>query len=271
MSSAEPTNTPPSSSSGFKLAVLISGSGTNLQALIDACVASRSPSSSSASRDTTSSLVTTSTSPLKPQLPTNTTVVHVLSNRKSAYGIQRATLAHIPTTYHNLLAYKKSSTSEDEAREQYDVDLARLILHNPDPAIPAPDLIVCAGFMHVLSPSFLQNLRAHDPPVDIINLHPALPGAFSGTDAIARAWQAFQRGDIAGSGVMIHRVVEEVDMGEPLVVKDVEMRVGEGLSEFEERVHQTEWVAIVEGTAKALEEMAKRRSSAMQENADETG
>lgn len=113
--------------------------------------------------------------------------------------------------------------------------------------------------MHVLSPTFLQLLRSTDPPIEIINLHPALPGQFNGTDAIARAWHAFQRGDIASSGVMVHRVVEEVDMGEPLVVRDVGMIYEETLSEFEQRVHEVEWVAIVEGTNKALEAIQKTR------------
>ena len=52
---------------------------------------------------------------------------------------------------------------------------------------------------------------------------------------------------------MVHWVVEEVDMGEAIVVKEVECMVGEGLGEFEERVHRAEWGVIVEGTRMALE------------------
>ena len=280
MSSTTPPTASPGSRSDFKITVLISGSGTNLQALIDACALSSHPLSQSPSSATRTPLSlaadpSTSSQVPKPTLPPHTSIVHVLSNRKAAYGLHRAASAHIPTTYHNLLAYKKTtnnpSADDAAARDRYDADLATLILHNPNLTIPTPDLIVCAGFMHVLSPSFLRTLTTHTPPIPIINLHPALPNAFNGTDAIARAWHAFQRGDVAGSGVMVHRVVEEVDMGEPLVVKEVEMRVGEGLSEFEERLHRVEWVAIVEGTGRALEEIgiARRRKEEEEEEEEE--
>ena len=297
MSEQPPTATAsvPSSPPSFKLTVLISGSGTNLQALIDACHASQQPNPPSC---TTSTLTT---DPL-PTLPPNAHIVRVISNRKSAYGLQRAQNANIPTTYHNLVAYRKTLTKdstttstdrdddlETQARENYDRDLAKLILAD------SPDLVVCAGFMHVLSGTFLNLLagsevpsssqpdtEAHQPSSTsshqdsqpqnqpqphlqsqiksskrpgIINLHPSLPypSGFQGADAIARAHRAFELGEIAGSGVMVHWVVEEVDMGEAIVVKEVECRVGEGLGEFEERVHRAEWGVIIEGTKKALE------------------
>jgi len=231
------------SSGAYKLLVLISGTGTNLQALIDACKASQS------SPQTTADQVRP-----PPTLPANTSIIRVISNRKDAKGLQRAQDANIPTTYHNLVSYKKKHPKTDDgvqaAREAYDIDLANLILAN------SPDLVVCAGFMHILSPAFLAPL-SHIP---IINLHPALPGQFNGIDAISRAWHAFQRGEIAGTGVMIHRVVAEVDMGEPVVVKQVEMRHGESESELKQRLHEVEWVAIVEGTRKALEEIGRQRS-----------
>lgn len=74
--------------------------------------------------------------------------------------------------------------------------------------------------------------------IPIINLHPALPGAFNGANAIGRAWQAFQHGEIAATGVMIHYVISEVDMGEPIVVRDIECRTGESESELETRIHE---------------------------------
>ena len=123
-----------------KITVLISGNGSNLQALID---------------DVDKKL-------------TNTTIVRVISNRKSAFGLTRASKAGIPTKYHNLLAYKRKHEGQDQkAREEYDADLAELILNDE------PDLVVCAGFMHVLSPKFLQPLEEKN--VAIINLHPGMP------------------------------------------------------------------------------------------------
>lgn len=99
--------------------------------------------------------------------------------------------------------------------------------------------------MHILSPGFVAALNTANVP--ILNLHPALPGKFNGADAIGRAWNAFQRGEIVGTGVMVHHVVAEVDEGEPVVVKKVECKTGESLSDLEARIHEIEWAAIVEG------------------------
>lgn len=137
----------------LRLTILISGAGTNLQAVIDK----------------------TSTGQLG-----SATIVRVISNRKDAYGLERARKANIPTQYHNLVKYKKQYPATAEgvqaAREEYDAELARLILAD------TPDLVVCLGFMHVLSPRFLEPLEK--AAVRIINLHPALPGAFNGVVSV---------------------------------------------------------------------------------------
>lgn len=204
------------------LTVLISGSGTNLQALIDAC---GSP-------------------PLE-----NAQITHVISNKKDAFGLERAQKANISTTYHNLLAggYKKKFPQDiGKAREEYDIDLARIICGHES----RPDLVVCAGWMHILSPSFIDALKTEG--ISIINLHPALPEQFDGANAIQRAWEAYQKGDIAVTGVMIHYVISEVDRGEPILVEEVECRGCQTESELEEKIHKVEWRLIVQGVAKAL-------------------
>jgi phosphoribosylglycinamide formyltransferase len=132
----------------IRLTVLISGNGSNLQAVIDKVGEGQIPAK----------------------------IVRVISNRKDAYGLERAKRADIPTQYHNLVKYKKQHPSTPEgvqaAREEYDAELARLVLAD------SPDLVACLGFMHVLSPKFLEPLEAKH--LKIINLHPALPGAFNG-------------------------------------------------------------------------------------------
>lgn len=139
-----------SATPAIRLTILISGNGTNLQAVIDKVAAG--------------------------QLGATTTIVRVISNRKDAFGLERARKAEIPTHYHNLVKYKKRQPPTPEgvqaAREEYDAELARLILAD------APGLVVCLGFMHVLSPRFLEPLQKTS--TRIINLHPALPGAFNG-------------------------------------------------------------------------------------------
>lgn len=134
--------------SPIPITVLISGNGSNLQTVIDKIAAGE----------------------------LNATIVRVISNRKDVYGLERAAKANIPTAYHNLVKYKKQHPATEEgvqaAREEYDAELARLILEDK------PELVVCLGFMHILSPQFLGPLERAQ--TRIINLHPALPGAFNG-------------------------------------------------------------------------------------------
>ena len=54
---------------------------------------------------------------------------------------------------------------------------------------------------------------------------------------------------------MIHYVIEQVDMGQHIVVRDVELRKNETLQQLEERFHSIEHDAIVEGTKIALERL----------------
>ena len=211
----------------IRITVLISGNGSNLQALIDACKT--------------------------PQLP-STQIVRVVSNRKEAYGLLRAQSAGISTTYHNLVRYKKQQSTSEEgvqiARRVYDLDLAKIILND------SPHLVVCAGWMHILSAAFVETLQ--NVMVPIINLHPALPGHFSGADAIHRAYLAFQAGEIKHTGVMIHKVINEVDMGEPVVTREVPLTQGESEEDVEKKIHNVEWELIIEGTAKTIESIRAR-------------
>jgi phosphoribosylglycinamide formyltransferase len=75
-----------------------------------------------------------------------------------------------------------------------------------------------------------------------------------GTSAIERAYEAFQRGEIAKSGAMVHRVVKDVDRGEPIVVREVPFVTGESIEAYEARLHGVEHEIIVEATKKVLEE-----------------
>ncbi|KZT06830.1 phosphoribosylglycinamide formyltransferase [Laetiporus sulphureus 93-53] len=214
------------------IVVLISGSGTNLQALIDAQCA--------------------------PALP-NTRISLVLSNRKAAYGLTRAAQANPPirTAYLSLQPFVKANPGK--TRDDYDVEVARIVIREK------PDLVVLAGWMHIMGDGFLEVVNGErllkgeekvEKPIPVINLHPALPGAFDGANAIERAYEAFQKGEIAHSGVMVHRVVKEVDCGPPVMVREVEIKPGESLEAFEERLHKTEWEVIVQATKQVLDEVA---------------
>ncbi|MFW5748248.1 MAG: phosphoribosylglycinamide formyltransferase [Chloroflexota bacterium] len=196
-----------------RLAVLISGGGTNLQALIDA----------SQTGDI------------------NAEIVLVVSNRQAAFGLTRAERAGIPTLYFPLKPYRENGSS----REDYDRDLAEHI------AAHAPDLIVLAGWMHIVAPVFLDRFGGR-----VINLHPALPGQFPGADAISRAFEAYLRGEITTTGCMVHYVVPEVDAGPVIAQAIVPIVPGDTLSTLEERMHTAEHTLIVEATRLALAEVS---------------
>ncbi|KLJ05786.1 phosphoribosylglycinamide formyltransferase [Blastomyces silverae] len=207
------------------ITVLISGNGSNFQAVIDA--------------------IQTGELPAK--------IVRVISNRKDAYGLERAKTANIPSHYHNLVKYKKQHPATEEgikqAREEYDKELARLILED------SPELVVCLGFMHVLSPAFLDPVKGAN--VKVINLHPALPGEFTGANAIERAHAAWLDGKIDRTGVMIHDVIAEVDLGLPILVKEIPFIKGvdEDINALKRRIHEVEWTVVVEGVGIAIRQL----------------
>ncbi|CCE78378.1 Piso0_001000 [Millerozyma farinosa CBS 7064] len=217
------------------IVVLISGSGTNLQALIDAEKAGK----------------------------LNGTITRVISSSDKAYGLQRAAEASIETRTHTLKKYyegipKEQKEERAERREKFNEDLAKLLINGavsdtPVEGYKKPDLIVCAGWMLIFSPTVLEPLAKAG--ITIINLHPALPGAFDGTHAIERAWKAGQDGLIDKGGVMIHNVIAEVDRGAPILVKEIGMRKEEKLEEYEQRIHDIEHIAIVEGTNMTIEKI----------------
>jgi phosphoribosylglycinamide formyltransferase len=109
--------------------------------------------------------------------------------------------------------------------------------------------------MHILTPDFLSPIAAAG--IKVINLHPALPGEFAGAGAIERAWEAGTNEGLKRTGVMIHEVIAEVDAGEAIVTKEVELREGESLDDLETRIHEVEHGLIVEGTRRTLERIKK--------------
>jgi len=129
----------------------------------------------------------------------NSKITLVVSNNKTAPGLKRAKKAGIPT---KIMLYD----SNTDNRHDYDMKLKEIILDE------APTITVLAGWMHILSKDFLNM------PYRVINIHPALPEMFPGTNAIQKAFDAYQRGNIKRTGIMIHEVVEKIDAGKILEV-----------------------------------------------------
>lgn len=68
-------------------------------------------------------------------------------------------------------------------------------------------------------------------------------------NAIERAHAAWLEGKIDKTGVMIHKVISEVDMGTPILVREIPFVKGvdEDLQKFEQKVHEIEWGVVIEG------------------------
>ncbi|MGI5925899.1 MAG: phosphoribosylglycinamide formyltransferase [Thermacetogeniaceae bacterium] len=152
-----------------RLAVLVSGRGTNLQAILDA-VKSGS---------------------LEMQ------VVGVFSDQPEPYAFHRARERDIPTVFVNPKDYN--------GREEYDAVLAREV------AAFHPDFVALAGFMRVLTPTFLDAF-----PERVVNIHPALLPAFPGLDGQR---QALEYG-VHYSGCTVHFVDAGMDTG-PIILQSV--------------------------------------------------
>ncbi len=186
-----------------RLVVLISGGGTNLQAILDACSRSTEDPDHLAA-----------------------TVVAVVSNRADAGGLVRAERAGVPSLVLERLP--------GERRADYDRRLVELVDEYE------PDLVVLAGFMRLLTSTFLDRFGA-------INLHPALPGTFPGLEAIERAFAAWQAGEIDESGVMVHHVPDEgVDDGPVIAAESVPFVEGDTLASFADRLHAVEHRLLVD-------------------------
>ncbi len=154
-------------------------------------------------------------------------VVLVVTNRADAGAIDRARRAGVRTA--TLVPVP------GEGRPDYDARLADLV------AAAAPDHVVLAGWMRILSMAFL-----HRFPGRVVNLHPALPGELPGTHAIERAHQEAQAGGRTRTGVMVHLVPDEgVDDGPVLATVEVPTSPDDSLDDLAARVHAAEHRLLV--------------------------
>lgn len=186
-----------------RLVVLVSGYGSNLQAILDACASGE----------------------LAAQ------VVAVIANKADAFGLERGRRAGIPAIY----LPPAVCAGLPDSRRRYDTLLAEVV------AGFRPDWVVLAGWMRLLSMAFLSRF-----PNRVVNLHPALPGAFPGTHAIERAFAAFQEGAIRETGVMVHLVPDEgVDDGPVLACETVPIYPTDTLADLEARIHAVEHRLLV--------------------------
>jgi phosphoribosylglycinamide formyltransferase 1 len=157
----------------FRLAVLASGNGSNLQAIIDALHRHRASGP-------------VSSSPSPPLIE----VALVVSDVPGARALKRAESAGIPTVVLPFESYPN--------REAHDQAMVAAIQE------AQVDLVVLAGYMRLVSPRFIQAF-----PWRIINVHPSLLPAFPGTSSVVDA----VRYGVRVTGVTVHFVDEGLDTG----------------------------------------------------------
>ena len=162
------------------IGVLVSGEGSNLQALIDA------------------------------GLP----IACVASNKAGVRALERAESAGIPARSFPLDDYA------DRARR--DAEMADWL------TLRGVDLVVLAGYMHLLTPAFLDRF-----PDRVLNVHPSLLPEFPGAHAIADALAA----DVPTTGVTVHYVDEGLDSGPVIRQEPVPVEPRDTLVE---RIHAVE-------------------------------
>lgn len=200
----------------FKITVLISGNGTNLQEIIDRIN--------------------------QGVLGHDIRINHVISNRKKAYGLIRAQEAKIKSSY---FCFQK----EKQDRDSYEQELFKLITDDK------PELIVLAGWMHVLGLKFLNNIG-----IPIINLHPALPGQFPGVNAIKQAWDAYNRGEMNQpiTGCMVHFVIPEIDAGEVITSTQVRILPDDTLDSLTQRIQYTEKSTLISAIIEVIDRIKNK-------------
>lgn len=173
-----------------RILVLVSGSGSNLQAIIDKCESGYIAGS----------------------------VVGVISNVPNVYALERAKRHNIPAL---TLDHKQYNT-----RESFDEDLAKNV-HSF-----SADLIVLAGFMRILSESFVLQFSGK-----MLNIHPSLLPKYPGLHTHTKALQ----NNDTSHGASIHFVNAELDGGPVVIQSIVKVDNQDTVDTLQSRVALTEW------------------------------
>ncbi|MEM0156136.1 MAG: phosphoribosylglycinamide formyltransferase [Thermoplasmataceae archaeon] len=178
------------------IVVLASGNGSNFQAISDAIKSGE----------------------------VDAKIVLLISDRRDAYVLQRATAEGIPSkTFH----HDRSNPELFFRKIRQEIESAN------------PDLIVLAGFNRILPYWVIDGYRA-------INLHPALLPLFGGKGFYGmKVHEAVIKSGARFSGCTVHFVTEEVDGGPIIVQRMVDVLDDDTPESLAERIHREEHIAII--------------------------
>lgn len=168
-------------------------------------------------------------------------VVAVGADRAGTEGVERAHRAGVATFVESLSGHPDRA-AWDRAL------LARVLGHEPE-------LVVGAGFMKLVSPSFLDGLGC-----PMLNTHPSLLPSFPGAHAVRDALAA----GVAVTGATVHRVDAGLDTGPVLARAEVAVRPGDTEATLHERIKTEERRLLVEVVGRTARAAAARASGQSQ-------
>ena len=188
----------------LKIAVLVSGSGSNLQVLIDKQL----------------------------QQLLNIQIVGVISNKADAYALERIRLANEQQQVNIATAViERDDNGKKYTRVGFE-QKALAVLNEWQ-----PDLVVLAGFMRILTPLFIDGVTSKDGlNVPMINLHPSLLPNYKGLATHTRVLQSGER----YHGCSVHLVTSELDAGEVIAQAVTCINAAESADQLQQRVHAME-------------------------------
>ncbi|KVA75268.1 phosphoribosylglycinamide formyltransferase [Burkholderia ubonensis] len=174
-----------------KLVILISGRGSNMEAIVRACAQERWPAE----------------------------IAAVIANRPDAAGLAFAASHGIATAVVDHRSF--------DGRDSFDAALADEIDRF------APDLVILAGFMRILTPAFVRRYEGR-----MLNIHPSLLPSFKGIHTHQAALDA----GCALHGATVHFVIPELDSGAIVAQGAVPVRAGDDAAALAQRVLAVEHV-----------------------------
>ncbi len=211
-----------------RIVILISGRGSNMEAIVRACAAEGWPAQ----------------------------IAAVISNKPDAAGLSFAAEHGIATAVVDHKAFRLPGMNAQQAREAFDAELQRVIDGF------APDLVVLAGFMRILTPAFTAHYAER-----MLNIHPSLLPAFTGLHTHARALEM----GCKFVGATVHFVTAELDHGAivaqavaPVLPGDDEDTLSARVLKLEHRMYPQAVRWFVEGQLRRVDGRVEQLSGASQ-------
>jgi len=130
----------------------------------------------------------------------NAKIQAVVSDRPEALVLEKAQQLGIPALAVPLPLEGDSTRSRRQKHEALILDKLKVF---------SPKFLVLAGYMRILTPSFIEAFRSDRGYSRVVNIHPSLLPAFAGTHAYAQAFRA----GVKVTGVTVHLVEPDVDTG----------------------------------------------------------